>query len=128
MNPPPAYLVLWRFVLRQGVVHVETEELDLLEMEAPIHKDPEMVKESVMIRITEAKSGERDAPDGRTCVPRSSGSGQRFLAQLGRAPSWGQWPRQSHWRFRPRCRSRSLSLGSLSNGKGVRSRGPLEVD
>ena len=54
MNPPPAYLVLWRFVLRQGVVHVETEELDLLEMEATIHKDPEMVKENVMTDITEA--------------------------------------------------------------------------
>ena len=35
-----SYLVLWRFVLRQGVVHVETEELDLLEMETPVDKDP----------------------------------------------------------------------------------------
>ena len=45
---PPAYLILWRFVLRQGVVHVETEELDLLEMEAPVHKDPEIVEENVI--------------------------------------------------------------------------------
>ena len=57
-----SYLVLWRFVLRQGVVHVETEELDLLEMETPVDKDPANFKTVMFGRqfeIAVAKCGGR---------------------------------------------------------------------
>ena len=82
------YLVLWRFVLRQGVVHVETEELDLLEVETPVDKDPANFKANrhvwkVVQNCGGAKCEEEEGRFflprrlGRTCDPRSSGSDQR---------------------------------------------------
>lgn len=88
------YLVLWRFVLRQGVVHVEAEELDLLEVETPVDKDPANIKRNrhvggkvVYKRIDETRieKGWFFLPrPGRTCVPRSSGSGRRVSDSGGR--------------------------------------------
>ena len=49
-------LVGWRFVLGQRVVHVEAIELDLLQVEAPIDKNPEKIELNVCFISTKVVS------------------------------------------------------------------------